>query len=619
MLHALPFAEEELFRVHRTDDLRFILGIPEHQSFAYSFPGREREEFHVCTDAAVRHTHTAAEHIVAFREFVFGAQRLEIIVAAQLYAAVPDLGYGEMAVVLRGLDATRGIVPGNQGTFAQHFPFPGVEIHVHPAAPVFSIAAVLVLHGTGHAVDAGRPAQGAAQGHEKDIPRTGVGDTRTPDGERRNAQLLRVARVIYAYAVLYPGHGLGRAAQARIYAACQDFLPVRVEHLPLDSRRRKVASLLLAVVQGIVNNFPADIYEVFFAQPKARVSCLRVRVGGAYCILFLQTAGIHLLLLHRRLVRKRILGRRNDIEIKGIRLAEALVKHHLAFSFVKHSHTEQISLGRPDKQVSLARIKTCKSLFIRQILGNSIEFCVVVDFEFNGSSLHRASLRVHYPDLGTAAWDISLDDIDFRVCVGAAYDILRSVIVLAVNLCMQQHGSGDRSIEPGQVKHRLGLAGAHEVPFSVRPYFHPGVVVVGVRPARGIYLPRRNARSPQGGNCQYGLLAAAPQTGAYGCFRSQSAAVGRTVGGLFVAPVVDFQGCFAYVHTLHPPAEGIRIHGAEIVEILVVDPERQHEMTEFPLRYVPVHLVPDFQGLGHIGFPIGAGKYQGIRKGHGRV
>ena len=157
------------------------------------------------------------------------------------------------------------------------------------------------------------------------------------------------------------------------------------------------------------------------------------------------------------------------------------------------------------------------------------------------------------------------------------------------------------------------------MPFAVRPDLDPGVVVVGVRPSGGVDLTRRDACGPERCDREHGLFTAPSESGADGGHRAERPPVGRTVGGLFVAPVIDLQGGVGEAHPLDAAAQRVRVYDAEIIEVLVVDPQRQDEVQELPLRDVPAHAVAHLQGLGHILLPVFPGEHQRIRQRHGRV
>ena len=68
-------------------------------------------------------------------------------------------------------------------------------------------------------------------------------------------------------------------------------------------------------------------------------------------------------------------------------------------------------------------------------------------------------------------------------------------IVFAEGVGMNHHGAGGGDGKPAHVQFRVGFTCAKEVPLAVNPYFHPGVIVVGMCPTRGITLAGRDADS----------------------------------------------------------------------------------------------------------------------------
>ena len=83
-----------------------------------------------------------------------------------------------------------------------------------------------------------------------------------------------------------------------------------------------------------------------------------------------------------------------------------------------------------------------------------------------------------------------------------------------------------------------------------------------------------------------------------------------------MAPVVNLKSRLGNAHSLHSATKGVGILYTEIVQDFVASSERQHEVTEFTLRDVPSHSLPDFQGFGHIAFPKLPAIVQGIGQRH---
>ena len=79
-----------------------------------------------------------------------------------------------------------------------------------------------------------------------------------------------------------------------------------------------------------------------------------------------------------------------------------------------------------------------------------------------------------------------------------------------------------------------------------------------------------------------------------------------------MAPVVDFQGGFGQRQAADAGAEGVGIPGAEVVQRLVVHPEGEDEVPEFPFGNVPGHLPANLQRLLDIGFPIAPALFRAV-------
>ena len=184
---------------------------------------------------------------------------------------------------------------------------------------------------------------------------------------------------------------------------------------------------------------------------------------------------------------------------------------------------------------------------------------------------------------------------------------------------MQQHGSGNRGIEPTQVQYRFRFARTHEMPPSVNKHLDPGVVVVRVRPARRVDLPCRYPRRTQCRHGQHGLLPAAAVSRADGRQRRRCPRVRRSVGRPLVAPMVYLQRCLGHGHSLYPLAQRIRIYQPEIIQRLVIHPEREHKMPELPLRHVPIHSAAHVQRLLDVVLPPLLSVHHPVRQRHARI
>lgn len=57
---------------------------------------------------------------------------------------------------------------------------------------------------------------------------------------------------------------------------------------------------------------------------------------------------------------------------------------------------------------------------------------------------------------------------------------------------MHQHSATGRGIEPTKIQYRFRFASTQEMPFTIRPGFHPCMVIVRMYPSWCINLPCRN-------------------------------------------------------------------------------------------------------------------------------
>ena len=125
-----------------------------------------------------------------------------------------------------------------------------------------------------------------------------------------------------------------------------------------------------------------------------------------------------------------------------------------------------------------------------------------------------------------------------------------------------------------------------------------------MRPAGRIDLAGRDADGTQGSYAQHALLATATYTRSHGGQWAGGAGIGGLIGGLLVAPVVDFEHGIVHGEAFHAAAERVGPGGAESVEVLVVDAGRQYEVAELTFRHVPPHLAARLQGGAYLAQPV---------------
>ena len=109
----------------------------------------------------------------------------------------------------------------------------------------------------------------------------------------------------------------------------------------------------------------------------------------------------------------------------------------------------------------------------------------------------------------------------------------------AEQAAVHQDRAAGRAGEPTAVQLRLRLTGAEIVPCAVAEGLDPGVVIVAVRPAGRVHLPRRDPGCAQGVDRKRGFLSAAPEAGALRAQRADGPRVGRAVADLLCAPEVN--------------------------------------------------------------------------------
>ena len=78
------------------------------------------------------------------------------------------------------------------------------------------------------------------------------------------------------------------------------------------------------------------------------------------------------------------------------------------------------------------------------------------------------------------------------------------------------------------------------------------MVVIRVRPAWSVDLAGGDAHGPQGSDGERGFLTATPQRTDNGRQRRQCPCVGRLVGQLLVAPMIDLKDGILHAHALDP-------------------------------------------------------------------
>ena len=246
----------------------------------------------------------------------------------------------------------------------------------------------------------------------------------------------------------------------------------------------------------------------------------------------------------------------------------------------------------PNHHVAFTSRKESLAIRSRIFRHDTAIFCIVVYLEIHPCSIYRFSCLIHDREFDASRRAIVIYQVDFRIVRGTEHHFLRT-IVIAESLGVHQHSTRGRRIKPSKIEHRLWLASSQEIPFAISPSFHPSMVVVGMRPTRGINLSSRYAYRPQGSHRESTLLATSSISRANGGERSRSAGIRRLISHSLMAPVVHLQDGILHAHALHPLLQLSIEHLSGVIEILIVHTYRQHEMAEEQLRHfiAPTHLL----------------------------
>ena len=442
--------------------------------------------------------------------------------------------------------------------------------------------------------------------------------------ERTHAEVLRVARVVHSDAVPHPLQELLLRHAAEVLfefsaARRQAFVGNTAHSIHQDLHRHVAEVLLRETGKDFGGTFAAHLLAKRRNGPPVGSRQGLVAVGsgiGAERLLHIGRtdavlSGKTLAVRPQRLradVRLVVLAeRRNQVEVERGAVRAVLVEADADKVVLADAHlaeAEASVLAGPHDEVALAAGQGGLPLGIALLRDKGIELRVVVQTVVDRGVLHRQTVGAEHRYLDRGDVSIVLRDVNLRVAGIAAHHFLRSVVA-AEHLRVHQHATGSRLVEPAEVEHRLGLAGSEEVPPAVHPGLHPGMIVVGVRPARCVHLAGRDA---DGAECRDGegaLLAATPDGGTQRVHRRRGAAVAGLVADVLVAPVVDLEHSAVHRLALHALLQLVVVDDAEGVEVLVVDTQGQDEVPPLPagdLR-APGHLAPGLQGDLDISLP----------------
>ncbi|OPZ82090.1 MAG: hypothetical protein BWY77_00339 [bacterium ADurb.Bin431] len=272
---------------------------------------------------------------------------------------------------------------------------------------------------------------------------------------------------------------------------------------------------------------------------------------------------------------------------------------------------------RPDQEVTAPGAESAESFRIAGAPRQWIELGIVIETEGDvcaGKRTVGSIERSHHQGPGHG---ITLEQIDLTVA-GRSCEHLLTTCPGSLHPGVDEHGPPRRFGEPAHIEVRFGFAGPEIVPLSVGPEFHPGMVVVAVRPARRVDLTGGDTHCTQGGDGEDRLLPAAADRAAHGRQGGAGAHVRTAVGDMLVTPVIDLEGGLAHGHAAHPLPEQARQHHPGGVEVLIVDAQGKDKVQKKVGRKgaAPGHLLANLQGgvhLAQVKFPVIVGE---VAEGH---
>ena len=314
-----------------------------------------------------------------------------------------------------------------------------------------------------------------------------------------------------------------------------------------------------------------------------------VLLGHAACVL--------ILLLLRYLGGDGTIHRRHDIQANRLdRVARLLVQSDRYLGVFPERHlaeTKIAVLASPYQHIAFSCGQRAFTLRVRILAGYRIELRVIIDLELYVCALGGFPFLIRHRNNGFGGRRVIVDDIDFRMGACPLHDLLRSII-FTEHLRVHQHSAVSRPIEPCQIKNRLRLASAKEIPLTIHPCLYPCVVIVSMRPTRRVHLARRNANRTKRGDGEGRLLTTTSIGGLHRSQRRTGTCVRRCVDDLLVAPVVHLQHGVVKREILYPLFQLGVEHRTALVQVLVIHPHGQHEMAENILRDTlpPRHLLP---------------------------
>ena len=83
-----------------------------------------------------------------------------------------------------------------------------------------------------------------------------------------------------------------------------------------------------------------------------------------------------------------------------------------------------------------------------------------------------------------------------------------------------------------------------------------------------------------------------------------------------MAPVVDLENSVLHVHTLYTRLYLLSEHNSGTIQILIIDPYWQDEVSELPIRNIPTHLVTGVERGPDVGQVIICGVVSQVSERH---
>ena len=295
-----------------------------------------------------------------------------------------------------------------------------------------------------------------------------------------------------------------------------------------------------------------------------------------------------------------VLHRRHDVKGFGKEVAFLLIQFHGQLLLLAEGHlgkAETSVLRSPYQHIAQTGAQAASAVRTGILGAHSMELAIIVQLELHARIGHRIAAFIGHQHLDRSHGGIIGRNIYLREVRIPGHHFLDSVVITK-DIRVHQHTAAGRGVKPTQIEHRLRLAGAQEVPFAIGPGFHPSMVVVGMRPARGVDLAGRDAYRAEGGHQESGFLTATSVSRPHCGKRRTGTSVRGLVDHLLVAPVIHFEDGICHGEILHAVFQlGIE-DKARAVQLLVVNACREDEVPEkiFGHYLAPGHFLGSTQG-----------------------